>query len=48
MGVLNAATTMARRNRIGACTRVPASRGGVGCPRRSGEEPFYSSPDWRG
>ena len=22
--------------------------GGLGCPRRSGEESFYSSPGWRG
>ena len=48
MDVRSAATTRASRNRIGACTRGPASRGGLGCPRRSGEEYFYSSPAWHG
>ena len=42
-----AETKRASRNRIEACTRGPASRGGLGCPRRSGEESFYSSPGWR-
>ena len=44
MGVRSVVTTRASKNRIGAYTRDPASWGGLGYPRRSGEESLHYSP----